>query len=140
MQTAGFIIATLWIALLVAAQVYFYRRSKLFRLFTLNPFRPVQSDASWFSLSRFRVGTYEWPYYFTIAIDTECLHIFFSGLPRLALRPTKASIPLNQLRLLPSVPSFGKRAQVVESSSGLTLMLFGSSGEFLQVKLSASNP
>jgi hypothetical protein len=140
MQIPSFALALVFVALLVGAQVYFFRRSKLFRLFVSNPFRPVQADACWFSFARFRVGSYEWPYYFTIAIDNDCFHIYFSGLPRLLLRPSKASIPLIQLKLLPPVPVAGKRSQAVESASGLTLMLFGSAGVALQAKLSASNP
>jgi len=140
MFTFDWTIVILGFALLFSVQLAIFRRSRLFRLFKANPIQVVRPEAIWFSFARFRVGTYEWPYYFTLAIDNEYLHIHFNGVQKILFRPSRASIPLNHLRLLPSFPVGSRRVQALDSKSGLTLSVYGSSAKALGTALSAPNP
>lgn len=124
------------IAVLVCHYLVF-RHSKLFRLFMQNPAKPVSGHPQWFSAGRLYLGFIEWFHFFIIAIDDEYLHLSFYSPLRLYLRPCKASIPLDHLKLQPAVPMSGNRAHLLDTNSGLDFMVFGAPGKALQFKLSA---
>ncbi|MBI4913847.1 MAG: hypothetical protein HY823_14025 [Acidobacteria bacterium] len=121
---------------LVLCHFLLYRKSRLFRLFSENPARPVSNRADWFTTGRLHIGFLDWFHFFLIAIDDEHLHLLFYAPQRFYLRPGRASVPLGHLKLQPVIAQAGERAHVLDQASNLDFMVFGAPGKALQARLS----